>query len=161
MEHPVTRKMALLQNPEIIVHNPPSDGTLRGAAEEIGIHAITLELGDPNKFQRGMIEAGLTGIQNLLSHLKMINEPIVEPDEPPLICNSSYWLYTDNGGVLRVLPQVVQIVEQNEVVATLSDIFGNPVEEYIAEERGVVIGKETYPIAQTGERLIHLGILKK
>ncbi|MEM1123056.1 MAG: succinylglutamate desuccinylase/aspartoacylase family protein, partial [Bacteroidota bacterium] len=47
MEDPVVKQMALLQNAQIIVHNPPSDGTLRGAADEKGIPAITLEVGNP------------------------------------------------------------------------------------------------------------------
>ena len=31
MEQEATKELALLQNADIIVHNPPSDGTLRGA----------------------------------------------------------------------------------------------------------------------------------
>ena len=53
MEDETVRKMALLQNAQIIVHNPPSDGTLRGTADEMGIPAITLEVGNPNTFQKG------------------------------------------------------------------------------------------------------------
>ena len=55
MEDPIVREMALLQNAQIIVHNPPSDGTLRGTADEMKIPAITLEVGNPNTFQKGMI----------------------------------------------------------------------------------------------------------
>ena len=160
MEHPETYKMAILQNADIIVHNPPSDGTLRGAAEEAGIHAITLELGDPNKFQRDMILAGYTGVRNLMAHLNMTDDQIVESEEPAIICQSSQWMFTDTGGVLRVMPDVTDMVEENQLVATLSNIFGDAAQSYHAPKRGVVIGKETYPIAQTGERILHLGILK-
>ena len=55
MEHEEVKKMALLQNADIIVHNPPSDGTLRGAADELGIPAITIEVGNPNTFQKRLI----------------------------------------------------------------------------------------------------------
>jgi len=44
-----TATMAYLQRPQIIVHNPPSDYTLRGAAMDLGIPAITLEIGDPQE----------------------------------------------------------------------------------------------------------------
>src|SRR5690606_7085540 len=71
MEIKSTRTMALLQNAQIIVHNPPNDGTLRGAAEDLGIAAITVEVGDPNRFQKGMIRSGLAGIHNVLQYLDM------------------------------------------------------------------------------------------
>ena len=52
MSDEVVRKMALLQNAQIIVHNPPNDGTLRGTANAMDIPAITLEVGNPNLFQK-------------------------------------------------------------------------------------------------------------
>lgn len=161
MRDPVTRKMALLQNGQIVVHNPPSDGTLRGAASEIDIPAITLEVGDPNTFQKGMIRSGLTGIFNLLIYLDMIDGQIEEPDEPSIICKSSTWMYSDKGGILRIQPKIAEIVEKGQLIATLHDLFGDLIKEYRAPKDGVVIGRNVNPVAQTGSRIIHLGILKK
>ncbi|MCB0643596.1 MAG: succinylglutamate desuccinylase/aspartoacylase family protein [Phaeodactylibacter sp.] len=158
LKDPVTRQMALLQNAQIAVNNFPSDGTLRGAAEEMGIHAITLEVGNPNTFQKGMIRDGLTGIHNLLGYLGMLDCPIEEPAEPAIICRTSYWIYSDEGGILNVLPQVTQMVEKGELIATIKNVFGDLIKEYFAPETGVVIGKEVNPINQTGGRILHLGI---
>ena len=69
-----------------IIHNPPNNGTLRGTADDMGIPAITLEVGNPNLFQKGMIQDGLTGIHNLLGHLKMTDSPIEEADEGTILC---------------------------------------------------------------------------
>jgi uncharacterized protein len=159
MKDEVTREMAILQNAQIVVHNPPSDGTLRGAADALGVHAVTLEVGDPNTFQKGVIRSGLTGIHNLLVHLEMTAGHIEEPVSPPLICERSFWMYTDTGGILSVLPQVTAAVQAGEHIATLRDIFGNQLREYEAPESGIVIGKSVNPINQTGGRVIHLGIL--
>ena len=78
MNQEATKELALLQNADIIVHNPPSDGTLRGAADELGIPAITLEVGNPNTFQRKLIRGGVEGIHNSLCHLNMIDDEITE-----------------------------------------------------------------------------------
>lgn len=158
MKEPVTRKMALLQNAQIIVHNPPSDGTLRGAADALGIHAITLEVGNPNTFQKGLIRSGLTGIHNLLHYLEMTEGSIEENTSPTIHCDRSYWLYTDTGGILTVHPGVTDRVEKGEVIASLRNIFGDLIQEYRAPEDGVVIGKSVSPINQTGGRILHLGI---
>ncbi len=160
METKTTRRMALLQNAQIIVHNPPSDGTLRGAAEERGIAAITLEVGDPNRFQKGMIRSGMTGIHNLLQELDMINGEIEEPENPPVICKNSYWIYTNTGGLLTVHPDVTDMVKKGQLIATLRNIYGDLIEQYFSPEDGIVIGKSNNPINQTGGRILHLGIIK-
>lgn len=159
LAEPITRKMAMLQNAQIVVHNPPLDGTLRGAAESLGIHAITLEVGNPNTFQKGFIRTGLTGIHNLLIHLGMTEGEIELGDNLPISCDRSYWLYTDRGGILSVLPQVTEVVEKDQVVARMHNIFGDLIREYIAPERGIVIGKSVSPINQTGGRILHLGVM--
>ena len=156
----MVHKMALLQNAQIIVHNPPSDGTLRGTADEMGIPAITLEVGNPNTFQKGYIRDGLTGIHNLLGYLKMTDDEVEEHDEETVHCKNSYWIYTDTGGILTVHPKVTEIVKKDEVIATLRNIFGDVIREYLAPEDGIVIGKSVSPINQTGGRILHLGIIK-
>ncbi len=160
MKAEIVRKMALLQNPQIIVHNPPSDGTLRGTADELGIPAITLEVGNPNLFQKGLIRDGLSGIHNVLSYLNMLDCPIEEAEEETVICKKSYWIYADTGGILNVHPKVTDLVKKGEIIATLRNIFGDVVKEYKAPEDGIVIGKSVNPINQTGGRILHLGILK-
>lgn len=160
MSDEVVRKMALLQNAQIIVHNPPNDNTLRGTAGELDIPAITLEVGDPNMFQKGMIRDGMTGIHNLLSWLNVTDFEIEENDFETLLCKRSYWIYTDEGGMLQVYPKVTQMVEKGERIATIRNVFGDIIKEYFAPEDGVVIGKSTSPVNQTGGRILHLGIIK-
>jgi predicted deacylase len=160
MADSIVQKMAKIQNAQIIVHNPPSDGTLRGAADEMGIPAITLEVGNPNTFQKGLIRDGLTGIHNLLGYLKMTDCEVEEPDEETILCKNSYWIYTDTGGIMTVHPNVTDLIKKGQLIATLRNIFGNLIKEYFAPEDGIVIGKSINPINQTGGRILHLGILK-
>jgi len=160
MSDEVVRKMALLQNAQIIVHNPPSDGTLRGTADELEIPAITLEVGNPNLFQKGMIRDGLTGIHNLLGHIGITDSEVEEISEETVICKRSYWIYCDKGGLLTVHPKVTEIVEEGETIATLRNVFGDVIKEYLAPERGIVIGKSVSPVNQAGGRILHLGIIK-
>ena len=160
MELPMVRKMALLQNADIIVHNPPSDGTLRGAADDLNIPAITLEVGNPSTFQKRLIRSGLEGVHNVLCHLNMVDDEIVEADKETIICSSSKWIYTDRGGLLTVNAELRQHVHKGEKIAELRNIFGTKIIEYFAPEDGIVIGKSVSPVNQTGGRILHLGIIK-
>ena len=160
MSDEVVRKMALLQNAQIIVHNPANDGTLRGTADAMDIPAITLEVGNPNLFQKGMIRDGLTGIHNLLGYFKITDSEVEEHSSDTVICKKSYWIYTDTGGLLTVHPNVTQKVKKGEVIATIRDVFGDIIKDYIAPENGIVIGKSVSPVNQAGGRILHLGIMK-
>ncbi len=159
MEDEITRKLAILQNAEIIVHNPPSDGTLRGAAEDLSIPAITLELGNPNTFQKKYIRSGEEGVHNVLSYLGMIPDPIEEDSTPTIICKRSYWIFTDIGGLLTVTVNLKDMLKKGDRIAILRDVFGNFIKEYFAPEDGIVIGKSISPVNQSGGRILHLGIV--
>jgi uncharacterized protein len=161
MDIEIVRKMALLQNAEIIVHNPASDGTLRGTADELGIPAITIELGNPNLFEEGLISNGLIGIYNLLGYFNILKVPVDEHSSDTLICEKSYWMYMDIGGLLEVHPAVNDKVSNGDKIALVRNIFGDVVREYFAPEDGVIIGKSVSPVNQAGGRILHLGILKK
>ena len=155
-----TNELALLQNSDIIVHNPPSDGTLRGAADELGIPAITLEVGNPNTFQKRFIRSGIEGIHNVLCHLKMIKDEIEPPNNPAVICSNSYWIYTDRGGLLSVQADLLEQLKSGQEIAVIRDIFGRKIKEYSSPEDGIVIGKSISPVNQTGGRILHLGVIK-
>jgi len=160
MSDETVRKMALLQNAQIIVHNPPSDGTLRGTANSLNIPAITLEVGNPSLFQKGMIRDGLTGMHNLLGYFKMSDCEVEEISDETVLCKKSYWIYSDVGGLLAVHPDVTEIVKEGQIIATVRNIFGDTIKEYKAPESGIVIGKSVSPVNQTGGRILHLGIMK-
>ncbi len=156
----IAKQLALMQNPQIILNAPPKDGTLRGAAADLGIDAITVEVGDPDKFQKGMIRSSLTGVYNTLSFLKMYDEPIDKADQKAIICKKSYWIYSQVGGIIQVHCDLTQHLKKGDLIATVRDVFGTILKEYFAPEAGIVIGKSTNPIGQTGSRIIHLGIVK-
>ena len=161
MEQEATNELALLQNADIIEHNPPSDGTLRGAADELGIPAITIEVGNPSVFQRRLIRGGVEGIHNVLCHLKMTEGELELTGKQTIICKSSYWLYTDRGGLLSLNVDLLDQFNAGQKIATLRDVFGKPLKEYHSPEAGTVIGKSVSPVNQSGGRILHLGIIQQ
>ena len=159
MEDPMSRDLAVIQNAQIIVDSPAPDSTVRGALQERGVKAITLEVGDPNRFQKTLIRSGLEGVHNTIIMLGMLDGEIEAPDSAPVVCKASYWIYTDAGGILQVHPPVTARVEKGQEIASIRNIFGDVVRTYHAPEAGIVIGKSVHPTAQTGSRILHLGIL--
>ena len=155
-----TARMARLLHPEIILDNPPNDYTLRGHASLHGTKSLTLELRDPHKFQTNVIRDSLNGIQNVLTDLQMLPGDISPYDDDDLettVCDGSFWIYTDEGGILSVLPALGDVINEGDEIATVKTIFGRNVKSIHAPESGVVIGKSVNPINQSGSRVLHLG----
>ncbi len=152
-----TARMAYLLRPQIVLHNPPSDFTMRGHCMELGKPAITVEIGDPQRFQPEFIQSTVRGLRRILADAKMIPKRSFKPGTAPIICESSEWIYTHHGGLLEVLPKLTERLESGEMIARVTDIFGEVVHEYRNPHAGVVIGKSTNPVAQTGARVLHLG----
>lgn len=162
LKQEMTAQMAYLLRPQIIVHNPPSDYTLRGTAAEAGTPAITVEICDPAKFQRDPIARTVKGIRRILNHVGMIPSKTTTPKvptKPPILCRKSYWVLTERGGMMRCLPKIAERFKKGELIATQVNIFGDTIKEYFAPEDGIAIGHCINPIGQTGARILHLGVL--
>jgi predicted deacylase len=154
-------QMAYLLRPQIIVHNPPSDYTLRGAAMENGIPAVTVEIGNPHRFQEKLIQRTVVGMRAVLGHVGMIKKRAVALGAPPVICERSFWVYSDHGGLLEVFPDITEPVREGQRIAVVKDIFGDVVAEYVAPASGVVVGKSVNPVGMTGARIIQLGVVAR
>lgn len=157
MSSTATARMAYLQRPQVILHNPASDGTLRGAAAELGIPAITVEIGNPSRVQTELTRSAVRGIRSVMAEYGMIKKAPDKEGPEPVLCHESRWLYTDRGGLLRVFPSLLQRVEEGEVIASMTDIFGQTTASYVAPFSGIVIGRSVDPVSSTGARILHLG----
>ena len=158
MNHPVSARLARALGSEIIVHNEGADGTLRACAAEHGIAALTVEIGDPQVIDRGKVKESRVGLRDVLEALDVVDADSEVAPRRAVECARSYWLYTDTGGILEVLPGLADSVEGGAPIAHLVDPWGQRVRTYRAPENGVVVGRSTNPVAPTGARILHLGI---
>lgn len=157
LSRPDTARIAYRLRPQIILHNPASDGTLRAAAADLGIPAVTLEIGNPQRFHPEFVRTSVVGLRSVIADWGMLPRRKVSPGPDPVLCRRSVWLYTQQGGLLRVAPTVVDHVKKGSVLAQVTNIFNDPVEQIVAPFDGIVIGRSVDPVAQSGARVVHLG----
>lgn len=163
-------RLAQLQEADIVLNNSgvPSAGkaatslrTLRAEAVLQGIPCITIEYGNPQVFQPEMTQRGVKAARRTLHWLGMYPpaEGLGETLQKAVICQKSYWLFTDAGGFLEVPVALGQRLQKGDTIGLLRDAFGQLLQTYRCPEAGVVIGKSTNPSNMSGGRIIHLGIL--
>jgi predicted deacylase len=88
----------------------------------------------------------------------MIEGEVQNLVDDTIVCDKSYWIYSNRGGIIDVIPKLADQVLSGEVIAKVYDVFGQVKEEIIADKSGVVIGKNVRPNCDAGTRVVHLGV---
>ncbi|MCB0332503.1 MAG: succinylglutamate desuccinylase/aspartoacylase family protein [Bdellovibrionales bacterium] len=157
LESPPARALAMNMNPEIVLNAKGSDRTLRAAARASGTPAITVEAGNPSVIQGKMVFQGELGIRNIMNSLSMLGDGVLAVPRRPVLCSSSEWLRTKNGGLLRAKFQLGDRIKKRQLLAELVSPFGEVLLQYRAPYAGIVIGMAADPVSIPGTRYCHLG----
>ena len=56
-------------------------------------------------------------------------------------------------------PPVAAWVKRGEVVAEITSVWGDVVDRVVAPSDGIIVGKSTNPVCNTGDRILHLGVV--
>ena len=152
--------MARAFGTNIVLHSLGSEGTIRREATDYGCPAILLETGSSNSFQIKNVEEGLIGVLNVLRSLKMIEGNIKEPNFRVLV-KKSRWIRAPSGGLLHSLIDIGELVDENQLIAQITDPFGHKTNDIYAPCNGIIVSIATIPLTRTGDPLVHLVPLKK
>lgn len=156
LDDPNSTAMARLLRPQLVVHKPATDGSLRGWASSHGIPAVTLEIGDPQRRQGDLTSSTVQGSRRVLRWLGVLSGKHPSVRSKAAECRRSRWIFAERGGLLHVLPDVGERVSKGDVVGHLHDVFGHEIERYTAPADAWVVGKSADPVSTTGGRVIHL-----
>ena len=140
-----------------VLHHPGSEGTLRRAAVEAGIPAVTFETGEPGRLQETKIAHGAKGIQTLLAKLDMTRQVSIWGEPEPVYYEST-WVRADVGGLLFRVVGLGQRVSQGEVLGTITDPITNVRSELKAPVDGRVLGMALNQVVMPGFAAFRIGI---
>lgn len=156
-ENSETLRLALSFGSPIILKSKIREGSLREAAEKLGIPTLTYEGGEAMRFNEFAIRDGVSGILRVMSALEMIPaEKCSAVKESPVVSPSSRWLRSPATGVVRHTCLLGDKVLKGDVVAKVADSLGVNTIEVVAPFDGVVIGKTQNPLAYRGDALFNI-----
>lgn len=141
----------------VIVGSELRDGSLREFASSSGIPMLLYEAGEALRFDELSIRAGVRGIRRVMRALGMLPERRRRRRLEPVICRSTTWIRAPGSGVVLARCRLGQHVEDDQVLATIGDPFGETQTEVRAPARGIVIGRSMLPLAHEGDALFHIG----
>lgn len=144
----------------VILTSPLREGSLRGEAQANGVPVLLYEAGEGLRFDEMGVRAGVAGILRVLRGSDMLPaKGIHKPRHAPYICAHSSWLRAPSGGLLRLYRAEGDMVAEGDVLAAISDPFGEAETELVAPGPGLLIGRAIVPVVSEGDALFHLAKL--
>ncbi len=155
LSHPESHLLAKAFGIELVLDSRPPKGSLRRIANEKGIAAVTYEGGGADWLNQSSVKTAVHGCINVLKALKVIPG---NPSRPRFRLNAggSTWLRAGEGGLLDMFVSPGSIMEEGDVVATISDP-GTPglSVDIVAPEDGLMICTATNPFVTAGMPVGH------
>lgn len=139
-----------------VLHSAGSRGMLRVAAAQMGIPAVTFEIGGPSVLQLPEIERSVEAIQSLMYELGMIATAAAR-SEPSSMFYSSQWVRVDSGGMLLGRVALGERVVAGQTLGMVIDPINNIEREVLATVSGRVIGMARNQVVLPGFAAYHIG----
>ncbi|TVR56382.1 MAG: hypothetical protein EA421_03595 [Gemmatimonadales bacterium] len=155
LDDPETRELARAFGAPMAIHSGLRDGSLRAAAGALGARVLVYEGGEPRRFNRGAIEAGVVGTLRVLASLGMRRTTLPPPD-PVLESRGTSWIRAGRSGLFRVEVEPGSRVTKGQRIGVIKDAFGNQALRVKSRTNGVVIGLSLQPHVNRGDALVHI-----
>lgn len=135
----------------------PIGGTTADAAAAAGIPAAIAEAGGCGLLEDDAVRLHVDGLHRALVHLGMLSS---EP--PPLrreqqLVDRFIWLRSANAGWWEPVVRAGDLVAEGTTLGTVKNLFGDPLEDIVAPEDGVVLFLTSSPAVATDGLLLGLG----
>ncbi|MCG1003303.1 MULTISPECIES: succinylglutamate desuccinylase/aspartoacylase family protein [Halobacterium] len=144
--------------PNVIIDSDGSSGTLRREASEAGVPTITIEMGEAHRFQRGLIDRALDGVQSVLAGFDVF--PTAAVDLPAwwtvVTSDQKTWIRADDGGLVDMHYERGDLVREGDTICSISNPFKTDVAAVEAPFTGLLVGKLENPVVYPGNPLVHL-----
>ena len=154
-----TLRLARAFGAPFIIKSRLRDGSLRQAATEQGIKMLLYEGGQADRFDQEAVDFGFAGVMRTLRSMRMIEGRLPTAGSTKLV-RRTQWVRARRGGLVEIAPKLGAVVEEGEVVASISDAFGIRPTRVKTPASGWVIARTLNPLVNPGDPLLQVAAEK-
>ncbi|MCB0421737.1 MAG: succinylglutamate desuccinylase/aspartoacylase family protein [Bdellovibrionales bacterium] len=164
LDDPETFRLAEGFGVPVMIHSQLRDGSLREAARKRNVITLLFEGGEALRFEEDIVKAGLKGCVSVMRNIgmlpKLVAHHAASHKKMAFTANESYWVRANHSGSFRLHKKLGDHVADGEVLATISDPFGDAPYDVKAKGSGIIIGLSTIPLVNNGDAIIHIATFK-
>jgi len=143
----------------VILNAELRDGSLREAAQSLGVPVLIYEGGEALRFDELVIRAGVRGVIGVMRELGMLRPASRSRGKrhpEPVVARSSQWVRAPQSGILRAAKPLGARVAREETLGWVADPLGENEVPVKSPAAGLIIGKVNLPLVNEGEALYHI-----
>ncbi len=141
----------------IVLHSEGPIGTLRRAAVDAGIPAVTFEIGEPMRLQDDQVRHAVKAVFSLLDKFNVYGRRSLWGTPEPVYYQSK-WVRADTGGILLSDVELGTRVTVGDVLGTVTDPITNASADIHSPFNGRIIGMAVDQFVMPGYAAYHIGI---
>jgi predicted deacylase len=131
----------------------------------IGIPALTLELGESLTINEKNVVYGLNAVLNILSELKMVHDMEKTNFILPEAARNKILMYSSeplcsSSGIIRFLKKPGDLIQKGDKIAKVFNAFGGLIETIVSCHNGIILGHNDYALAFPGSPVMAFGVIK-
>ncbi len=145
----------------VMIKSAEREGSLRAEARRLKVDMLLYEAGEGLRFDELAVRQGVAGVLRVLHARGMIGaRGVPKARAKPLLAERTQWLRAPRGGLLRTFKGEGDFVAAGDLMAAVSDPFGEREEILAAPFDGMVIGRAVMPVVNEGDAVFHLAMVK-
>lgn len=141
----------------VVLQSRGAKGSLRRAAMDAGIPAVTVEAGEPLHVGEDAVKQGVRSIETLLHKMDMYAQRGLWARKTAPVYYRARWVRASNGGILMSQVLLGERVKKGQVLGTVTDPITNVVRKIKAPMDSQVIGMALNQVMLPGFAAYHLG----
>ncbi|GGF44919.1 succinylglutamate desuccinylase/aspartoacylase family protein [Echinicola rosea] len=148
-------EMAKAFGARFVLNSSHIDKSFRKEAFKRKKHILVYEGGESMRLDEFSIDEAIRGTKRMLSYLGVIDEDI--PIDEPIIIKESSWTRAKISGIFTPVVQIGDEVKKRQVLARISDPYGQVKVPVKSSSNGFVVGLNNSPVVNAGDALFHIG----
>jgi uncharacterized protein len=150
------RHLGDLLRPDVIHMDPGIEGAVENMLNGVEIPAVTYELGTAETWDEAYIGRATTGIRNVMIDAGMLTGQVTVTGPGPFIGNESVEVKSPHGGWAHTKVKLNQDVKAGDVVAVITNAFGDVTATLKSPVDGRVIVVPVDPRTDVGENVVRI-----
>jgi predicted deacylase len=138
-----------------IVNSKHIEKSFRKTAYKARKHILVYEGGESMRVDDLAIREGVLGTKRMLEHLEMLEKKL--PATESVILKESNWVRAKASGIFNSSVKLGESIKKGQILAEISDPYGQTKIEIKAPTNGHVIGINNLPVINVGDALVHIG----
>lgn len=133
--------------------------SFRSSMHKLGIPVVVYEGGKTLDFDENVIQIGVNGVLNVMSHLGMRNTKRPKPEEP-LVIETAKWIRAPYSGIFQSRIEDAMWVKKGQVLGYITDPYGDFEHKVLAPSDGHIFCINTTTVVNRGDAIYHIGLDK-